>query len=228
MCGAFVCFYATSEPAGSWRREGAGHAAYNLGRLISYLTLGAIAGSVGGVLDRAGTRAGINGTAAVMAGVLMVAWGTAAMLVARGVRVPAPGVPAPWQHAMGSVLQRVRSRPPVVRAAITGLVTTLLPCGWLYAFVVTAGGAGSMARGALVMLVFWAGTLPMMVAVGLGARRFLGPFRSRMPMISAAVIVLLGLLSIANHFGLLPGMHGLHRLMPPVPATGPEAAMPMP
>jgi sulfite exporter TauE/SafE len=45
MCGGFVCLYSGSGPA---RHTGAApHVAYNAGRLVSYLLLGAIAGSVG-------------------------------------------------------------------------------------------------------------------------------------------------------------------------------------
>ncbi len=228
MCGAFVCFYATSgASSASWRHATPSHAAYNLGRLISYVVLGLIAGALGGILDRAGMMAGVGKIAAVVAGVLMVAWGAGAVLAARGVRIPGPGVPAPWQRAMGAALQRVRNQPPVIRAAATGLVTTLLPCGWLYAFVVTAGGAGSPLRGALVMLVFWAGTLPMMLAVGYGARAFFGPLRARLPLVSAATIVVLGLFSIANHFGVVPRMQWLHELTPSIPVAGvPAAAVP--
>ena len=228
MCGPFVCFYATSgASAASRQHDRASHAAYNTGRLISYVTLGTIAGALGGMLDRAGMLAGVGRIAAIIAGVLMVVWGIGAMLAARGVRIPAPGVPAPWQHAMGAVLQRVRDQPSVIRAAITGLVTTLLPCGWLYAFVVTAGGAGSPLRGALVMLVFWAGTLPMMLAVGFSARAFLGPLRARLPMVSAAMIVALGLFSIATRFGVVPGMGWVHSLTAAVPVAGAPAAAPL-
>ena len=227
MCGAFVCFYASDDAATSWRSDAGAHAAYNIGRLLSYLSLGLAAGALGAMLDRGGTLAGVGNVAAIAAGVLMVGWGVNAMLVARGVRRPV-AVPASWQHAMGGALQRVRWRPPVVRAAATGLLTTLLPCGWLYAFVVTAGGAGTPLRGALVMLVFWVGTLPMMLAVGYGAQRFFGPLRARLPMVSAGVIVVLGLFSIAHHFGLVPGMQWMHDLTVAMPSVSASAvATPM-
>ncbi len=226
MCGPFVCFYAADDPAASWRSGMAGHAAYNIGRLISYVTLGLIAGALGGMLDRAGMLAGVGRSAAIVAGFLMVGWGVTAMLVARGIRIHSPRVPAGWQLAMGAALQRVRSQPPVVRAAATGLLTTLLPCGWLYAFVVTAGGSGSPVRGALVMLVFWAGTLPMLLAVGFGARALFGPLRAHLPMLTAAAIVVLGLFSIATRFGMVPGMGWMHRLTVAVPAADGSSAAP--
>jgi sulfite exporter TauE/SafE len=88
-----------------------------------------------------------------------------------------------------------------VRAGALGLLTTLLPCGWLYAFVVTAAGTGHPARGALVMTAFWLGTLPVMIGVGLGAQRMFGPLRRRLPVVSAAALVVIGLLSIGGKLG---------------------------
>lgn len=173
MCGAFVCFYASAESAStpsSWRDAAGAHAAYNLGRLVSYLMLGVAGGTVGHALNAAGMFAGIQRTAAIVAGTLMIIWGGYSLVVALGVRVHTVAVPDAWRRAMGGALLRLRGQPPVVRAAATGLATTLLPCGWLYAFVVTAAATGSASGGAMVMSVFWIGTLPVMLAVGLGAR----------------------------------------------------------
>ncbi len=214
MCGAFVCFY-TARPAGvptSWREEAIGHAAYNLGRLVSYLSLGVAAGALGALLDGAGALAGVQRAAAIGAGTLMVVWGAYSVVVASGSRVPVPSAPEGWRRAMGAVLLRLQRQPPVIRAAATGLATTLLPCGWLYAFVVTASATGSAGRGALVMLVFWAGTLPMMLAVGLGVRRLMGRFALRLPVLSGAAVVVLGLLTILGRMGgaAAPAIHALH------------------
>jgi sulfite exporter TauE/SafE len=145
----------------------------------------------------------------------MIAWGSYSVFAALGIRVPAPAAPESWSRAMGSVLLRLKGQPPVVRAAATGLTTTLLPCGWLYAFVVTAAATGSASRGALVMFVFWLGTLPVMLAVGIGARRMLGTFGARMPIVSGAAIIVLGVLSIAGRVGGVSA-HAAH-LMPPSP-----------
>lgn len=208
MCGAFVCFYASAESAStpsSWRDAAGAHAAYNLGRLVSYLMLGVAGGTVGHALNAAGMFAGIQRTAAIVAGTLMIIWGGYSLVVALGVRVHTVAVPDAWRRAMGGALLRLRGQPPVVRAAATGLATTLLPCGWLYAFVVTAAATGSASGGAMVMSVFWIGTLPVMLAVGLGARRMMGTFGRRMPIVSGAVIIVLGILSIAGHIGGVAG-----------------------
>ena len=195
MCGPFVCFYAGADPS---RATGRAHLAYNAGRLVSYVALGALAGALGAGLDAAGRLAGAGRLAAVLAGALMVGWGLARLALLRGVRLLPSGAPAAQRRWLGGLLQAQRARPPVVRAAATGLLTTLLPCGWLYAFVVTAAGTGSAGQGALVMLVFWLGTLPMLVALGVGAQRLAGPLARRLPVASAALLVVLGLLTMGG------------------------------
>lgn len=220
MCGGFVCFYAGST-RGAVRHAGsaAAHAAYNLGRLASYAMLGALAGALGGRLDALGRMAGVSRAAAILAGSLMVAWGLGRIAAALGVRVPSPGGSGAVQRRFGAMLAAARGRPPLVRAALTGLLTTLLPCGWLYTFVVTAGGTGSALAGALVMALFWAGTLPVMVAAGVGAQRLAGPLARRLPVVTAAALVVMGLLSISGRMGARP--HAGHGA-PAAPASAPH------
>ena len=204
MCGAFACF------ANADARRGAATAiAYNAGRLVTYVALGLLAGAVGAGLDAAGELAGIARVAAIASGALMVAWGATRIAAASGVRVgrAASAAPAALRVRLGGLLGRLRAQPPVARAAATGLLTTLVPCGWLYAYVVTAAGTGSASSGALVMGAFWAGTLPVMAMVGAGARRLAGPLARRLPVVSAAVLVVIGLLTIG---GRLAGVDAAH------------------
>jgi hypothetical protein len=203
MCGGFVCMYAGT---GTHRASSPAlpHITYNLGRLVSYLVLGVVAGSVGSAVDQLGGLARIGRLAAIVAGALMVAWSASTVLAASGIRVPRWGVPAGVQTVLGGVLLRLRGRSPEVRGAATGLLTTLLPCGWLYAFVATAGGTGRVRDAVLVMLFFWIGTLPMMAAVGAGAQRLFGTFQRRLPLVGAVAALVLGLLSIAGKMSVRP------------------------
>jgi sulfite exporter TauE/SafE len=198
MCGGFVCLYA-GEARGMKT-----HAAYNAGRLASYLLVGGIAGTLGSLVDSAGTIAGIARLAAVTSGALLVAWGGTLMSRSFGVRLGGSGGPSLSQRWLGPLLARTRRRSPVVRAGAVGLLSTLLPCGWLYAFVVTAAGTGHPGSALLVMLVFWAGTLPAMLAMGYGVQRLAGPLRRRLPLVSAVVVVAIGLLSMLGR--LQPGV----------------------
>lgn len=224
MCGSFVCFYAT----GGRRARGgrASHLAYNGGRLVSYLLLGLLAGALGAGVDRLGTFVGLSRGAAILAGALMVGWGLRTLLAEGGIRLPRlDGLP-PGRNPLGGLLARVRDRSPVVRAAATGLLTTLLPCGWLYAFVFAAAGTGDPRSAAVMMTLFWAGTLPMMLAVGYGAQRLTGAFRARLPLVTAAAVVVMGVLSIAGRLSIDPERLATRAARAPVTSAG--GAVPRP
>ena len=208
MCGGFVCLY--SGGGAHQRASGIPHIAYNAGRLISYLALGAIAGSLGRGVERVGSLVGVGRLAAIVAGSLMVLWGASTLAAALGVRLPQLGVPRRLQAALTSVLVRFRNESPAVRGAVTGLLTTLLPCGWLYVFVASAGGTGRVVDALVVMFVFWLGTLPMMVTIGLGAQRLFGTFQRRLPLVAAGAAVVLGLLSMAGRLNAGPIRHVRH------------------
>ncbi|MCG6949052.1 MAG: sulfite exporter TauE/SafE family protein [Acidobacteria bacterium] len=196
MCGPFVAFYSGADGSGGARRL-LSHTAYSGGRLLTYAVFGLAAGSVGAALDVAGSLAGFQRVAAVLAGVTMILWGILALLQIRGVRL--------FKHfssggRVSSLLRRgfslVSDKPPVVRAGVVGVLSGFLPCGWLWAFVVTAAGTGSAPKGVAVMAAFWAGTVPALLAVGLGAQLVSGPLRRHVPVVTAILLVSLGLYAI--------------------------------
>lgn len=206
MCGGFVCFYTGSAPAASASAIRA-HALYNVGRLLSYLALGALAGWLGQHVTHLGTLVGISHAAALAAGTLMVGWALSTLLAQRGIAVGAVQAPVRWQRGLGRLLHQVREQPIGVRALLTGLFTTLLPCGWLYVFVATAGGTGSIPRAMFTMAIFWLGTVPALAVVGIGAHSLLAPFRRRLPAFSAVMVLVLGLLTMAGRLMPMMGRH---------------------
>ena len=199
MCGSFACL-ASGGDASRGSAALRSTAAYNLGRLLSYMTLGATAGAAGAGLDRMGAVAGLARPAAIVAGVLLILWGLATLFATFGVRLPALMVPPALASWIARGVRAVQDRPPAVRGLALGVLTAALPCGWLYAFVATSAAAGSAVNGALVMAAFWSGTVPMMAAVGLGAQRLLGPARKHLPAFTAVVLVVLGSLTVAGRF----------------------------
>ena len=81
-----------------------------------------------------------------------------------------------------------------------GRLTALLPCGWLYAFVLTAAGTGNSWSGVAVMAAFWAGTVPALLAVGLGVRLFAHPLARRAPALTAWLLVAIGVTTLAGRW----------------------------
>lgn len=200
MCGGFVCFYTGSTPNHpvSPARSLHKHVMYNVGRLLSYAALGAAAGALGAHVTHLTALAGIARGAAIVSGTLLIAWALTDLLSRRGIRVRSLDVPPIWKRAAGTVLLKIREQPPSVRAFTTGVLTGALPCGWLYVFVAAAGGTGSALGGVASMTVFWFGTLPALVAVGVGAQRILIPFRERLPQLSAVAVLVTGILTVSG------------------------------
>ncbi|MBK7406317.1 MAG: sulfite exporter TauE/SafE family protein [Phycisphaerales bacterium] len=196
MCGAFVAFAVGIDDPQAARKRARLHAAYNLGRLLTYTVLGAVAGALGGALDLAGSMAGLSRVAAALAGAMLIVFGATHLLRAMGLRIAQFRPPRFMQQALRAANRAAMTLPPVRRAVVIGLMTTLLPCGWLYAFVAAAAGTGSAPLGALTMGAFWLGTLPMMVAVGVGVRALAGPLASRLPFLMPLLVMAAGLFTI--------------------------------
>jgi len=198
MCGGLVAFYSGGRSGAS---RVAPHLAYSGGRLVAYAMLGAMAGALGAALDATGALLGLQRAAAVIAGVLIALWGAAALAESLGARVPMVTAPAAWRGRLGRGVARVATRPPVTRALVVGLLTGCLPCGWLYAFVVTAAGSGSALAGAATMALFWLGTLPVMIGLGVGVAALAGPLRRHVPAACAVAMIAVGLLAVAGRVG---------------------------
>lgn len=201
MCGPF-CGIAVS--GGRSRSEAATlHLAYHGGRLVTYTLVGFAAGAAGAILDLASTLAGLQPIALALAGGMMVLFGLAELARQR----QWTGALARFGHwrlppAWGSFVQRgqrfAARQSALPRALTIGLLTTLLPCGWLYAFVVTAAGSGGPWQGAAVMATFWVGTLPVMLSLGIGVRQLAGSLGQRLPTVTAIALIAVGLVTLSG------------------------------
>lgn len=167
-----------------------------LGRLTTYAALGACAGLLGRAVDLAGHLAAIQHGAAIAAGIITVGWGLRTMAIARGWLEVAGSAPALFRRG----LVQLRARPAATRAWLIGVLTGLLPCGWLWVFVVSASGTGSPWLGAAVMSVFWLGTVPAMTGLLAIGGPAITQIRRKLPMVSACVVIALGLMTLATRW----------------------------
>lgn len=206
MCGAFVAFAVTPAPNQSttFPTRTALNTAYNAGRLITYSLLGSIAGGLGAALDLGGSLIGVQRFAAIGAAIIMIICGVGAALRSFGVQVPRFPVPPALVRLARAGHAWAFDLSPLVRAAAVGLLTTLLPCGWLYAFVVIAAGTGSWAYGTAAMAAFWLGTLPALAAIGIGARVLAGPFSRIFPLLTSIVLIAAGLWTVQARLSMPP------------------------
>ena len=192
MCGPLIAFVigggAGTDSRGSIRLQLGYHGA----RGVAYVALGLVLGMAGHLLDIAGVLAGLAPLAATLAGVTLIITGLA--LVARhfGAAIPKARVPAPIQDAIRGFQARALKLPPMTRALSIGATSALLPCGWLYAFAITAAGTGEPLFGALVMGAFWLGTVPILGALGFGIHGIQGALAPKLRFAASLALVTLG------------------------------------
>ncbi len=192
MCGAFLALAvadSTDAPTSAWVQQGAYHA----GRLITYVALGATAGLVGQNIDLQSSVMGLSNIAAILAAATIALFGVVILVRHCGYRVPRAGIPQFWVSAIEAAQRAALSLEPLRRALVIGLTTTLLPCGFLWVFVITAAGTAHPLRAIVVMIVFWMGTLPIMVTFGAGIRGLSGRFGRHAPVLTGLSLVIIGL-----------------------------------
>jgi sulfite exporter TauE/SafE len=195
MCGGIVALCvgtASDEDRRAWPL----HLAYNGGRLLMYSALGAVSGALGAALDLGGSLFGFQRAGAVVAGTLIILFGLIALLRLAGFMPRLAKLPQPLNRLFQRGLRMVVDRPPVERAFVIGVLTGFLPCGWLYAFVITAAGTGNVLAGTLVMAAFWAGTVPVLAVLGIGLQKLAGPLRRHVPAATALILVAVGIVTV--------------------------------
>lgn len=202
MCGPFVAF--ALGPPGEGHSRWKLQAAYNGGRLVTYTILGAVAGSLGALVDMTSALAGLQPVAMALAGGLMVALGVTELLRHFGHRIASIKPPKLLVTTVQRGQRMALALQPTQRALAIGLLTTLLPCGWLYAFALTAAGTGDPLAGAVVMAVFWVGTLPVLVSLGAGIQAALGVLGKRLPVVCAVALIAVGLATLGGRLRLEP------------------------
>ena len=201
MCGGFVA--SVSGPG-----QHKPLLAYQATRGLAYAGLGALAGLLGAGLDASGAIVGMQRVAAPLMGIVLIAMAVATL---RGSKASATPLITLGAAPRPGLLARMRLRLiAAVRehgasaGAAAGLLTALLPCGWLWAYLAVAASTGSVAGGLLVMTTFWLGTVPALLGVGLLAHELGRRLGRHAPRISAALLLTLGLLSLAGKLTLAP------------------------
>jgi sulfite exporter TauE/SafE len=192
-------------------RSGAlGHLGYHGGRLLSYVLLGLGAGALGGTLNLGGTLLGFQRIAVTASALFLVGfglhqllkfWAPARRWLPKPKKNRGPGILSRMYFALN---RRLGSLHPTTRATALGLLSALLPCGWLYAFAAVAAGTGSAPLGALAMGTFWLGTVPLLGAFGLGMKRLLGPLERHLPVATALILVATGLVVLSGRMQVAP------------------------
>lgn len=149
--------------ARGWLRLLSWHGAYHLGRGLGYVGLGAALGMTGVALGKLGAARTLGGVIQIAVGAVFIGLALRLLFRRSGGAVPAGG------GRLARLLRRlVTSGRPAGMLGL-GLATALLPCGVLYAAFARAAAADAPAAGGRLMLAFFVGTVPLLLAVGLAS-----------------------------------------------------------
>lgn len=177
MCGGIVGAFGAQRPVRvalrrrnrlEWRAP----LAFNAGRIASYAAAGAVAGALGG---GAGAVFGFwfdwQLALQIAASLLLILAGVQlAGFAAPLALLESAGRPL-WRHIQ-PVATRFMPFDTPGRAFAAGVAWGWLPCAMVYAALATALLAGGAMAGASVMLGFGLGTLPWLLAAGVGFARW--------------------------------------------------------
>ncbi len=190
MCGPLVCAVSAPPTADGERRLSAlaPIGIYHLGRLASYALIGLLLGSLGGLLPEGAHALVWQAVLSLLAAAALVWVGLGLLDVFPLASLACASRLSRWLTGnLGALGLRGNAR----RAAL-GLANGLLPCGPVYTVAVAALAAGSPARGALAMLVFGLGTVPLLVGLTLGVRWMSQRLRLSLYRAGAALALLMG------------------------------------
>lgn len=179
MCGGLVA--ASTRTRREWM-------SYQLGRLLGYLFFGALSGFIGAYVFGSGHLRELNSLSLIAAAMIAFFFIVAGIRVFRG-RSPhfsfIPNTTLSWLFKMTGK-----------NTTLMGLLTSFLPCGWLQSFVLAAAATQSAFRGAIVLFVFWLGTLPALGIAPFVFREIVKPFVFRSSKVAGVIMVLLGFFSV--------------------------------
>jgi len=179
-------------------------AAYNGGRIASYMAAGALAGGLAQGASHMAALPFLQAAGYWLANLMLAALGLHLMGAWSGIaRIERVGQLLWRQVRAGLARIGPPDTPPRMFAA--GVLWGWLPCAMVYSVLVTAMLSGSAGAGALAMLAFGLGTLPMMLALGLAGVRLRAWLRLAPVRIACGLLVLgFGLAGLARAAGGLP------------------------
>ncbi len=160
---------------------------YHSGRLSTYMALALIATLLGasmGIPDMQGSFTIIAGLILILGyfGLKVLSWDRKILAV--------------FQPLLRQVQSKAQGKSAGTWYFVSGALNGLLPCGMVYAALVPAMALSNPAEGALYMLLFGAGTLPLLLGFNLFSNQLLLRFAPQLQKLIPISIVVIGALLI--------------------------------
>ncbi|WP_201353187.1 sulfite exporter TauE/SafE family protein [Hydrogenimonas urashimensis] len=191
MCGGFVLAYTAAKVDAQWSktRQMTAHLLYSLGRVTSYMIIGAFFGYLGQKVSFDMTAKGLL---FIAVGMLMLLIGLSLIGKLKFLNsIESSIAQSSWFGRLFKMVIHSRTLPSFF---LMGMLNGFIPCGLVYFFATAAIVAGSALKGAIVMGVFGIATIPAMLGVGIFSSLIKGSsYRQLVIKIAAVVVMLFGL-----------------------------------
>jgi sulfite exporter TauE/SafE/copper chaperone CopZ len=157
---------------------------FHVGRIVSFFVLGGVIGAVGAAFQLGAIETFILG---LIVGLVMLVLGINLLDVFHWTKRLQPSMPKLLSQKAFSVTKFNHTFTP----ALVGIATFFLPCGFTQSMQIYALSTGSFLKGALTMLAFALGTLPVLALVSFSSFTLKSGSRSGIFFKSAGLIVIM-------------------------------------
>jgi sulfite exporter TauE/SafE len=191
MCGGIVIAYSSTKVQAQWskQKQSVAHLFYSIGRVVTYMILGAVFGLIGSVVTFNDTT---NGLLLFITGFIMLLVGASLLgklkfltLIEHSISKQA------WYQKS---FKRLIASNSLSSFYLLGMLNGLLPCGFVYFFAITAASTANAVYGALVMLIFGLSTIPALFSLGFFVGLFKqSEFRDLMIKLASIAVIIYGI-----------------------------------
>jgi sulfite exporter TauE/SafE len=185
MCGPIAL--ALPVHKGSRLKQFSGLLLYNSGRALSYSVLGMLVGGIGTSIAWLGYLRYLS----VFAGLLMLAYVFWPSRLDRHFHPPAFWVR--FVHFLKQQMAAMLQSRSAGSWLMLGIFNGLIPCGMVYMALMSSIATGSMASGAIYMMIFGLGTFPAMISIGIAKQKFTPALRSRIRRFTPVMLAVAGI-----------------------------------
>lgn len=206
MCGGLVTALGLSS---SGRKAGfIFHLLYNLGRTLTYTVIGLAVGWLGSAMAYKQSLHDITRYLLIGSDLLIILAGLGTAGLFSWLNLMRFEFAGPIS-TLTRTTRQLRKLPPAAAALPLGILFGFLPCGFLYAMVLTAAQSASASHGAIIMLSFGLGTMPALLFVGSAAHLINASQRLWMFRGAGCLVAMMGAYNLYRHlmmFSMIGGM----------------------
>lgn len=209
--------YAENHPSETALQKFRPHLIFNLGRITSFVVLGAVIGGIGSAFSLKGSLLGLL---TIIVGLVMLVLGLqlteAFPRITKGLTLPSG-----LAKKLG-IKQHGEREYSHKNAFLMGAATFFLPCGFTQAMQLLAVSTGSPVQAAIIMGAFAIGTAPGLLSLGGLTSVVKGAFAQRFFRIVGVIVVAMAMVNFVNGYNLT----GLNRVFDSIklPAAAQSAA----